>query len=1213
MAFELIELDPRERFAQFFKSFQTSDGEYKYRRRLSQMAITGQKSLLIDFEDLMKFDHELAESLIEKPSRYIEAASHAVGDVMKIINLNYARKVREFRARFRRLPELTPLRKIRAEHLGRLIMIEGILTRASSVKQQLVVGVFECPKCGNIMKVERRESEGRVNPPERCTNPDCKYRGNFTLLIEDSIFMDWQRLTIQEKPEELPPGQLPRSIDAIARGDIVDIARPGDRVIVVGILKPRPEFTPRGRLSTYRPILEINSIDVAEKGLEEIEITPEDEEIIKELAKDPFIHRKIIQSIAPSIFGYEEIKEGIAYLLFGGVPKQLPDGVRIRGDINILLVGDPGTAKSQILQYVARIAPRGIYTSGKGSTAAGLTAAVVRDKLTGDYYLEAGALVLADGGVACVDEIDKMRSEDRVAMHEAMEQQSYHPSFEITLADGAKIKIGELVDKLFEKFQERKIIGINCEILPISDLNIEILTTNFNTIFKTKINRVSRHRAPDKFIKITYSNGREIIVTPEHPVFIFKEGEIKTIRADKLKAGTFVPAVRKIEFKGVDKLNTEVARERKRVKLPQVIRIPAARFLGYFVTEGYAYNVTGNEIGLSNTNQEIISKMKPSIQETFGLKPIDYTDKNRTLRIISKTVYNYMSKNFPEVMKPSKFRRIPQKIFTLQEKERIEFLKAAFEGDGSIESEALAYTTSSRGLAEDYQDLLLTLGIHSRIIKENYTLRNGEQRQRFKVYITGDSLRKFVETIIPEYIMKDDVRKLMERSKGRNRKHDVLPPYTAKMIIVCLKKLGLPYSGYFHRHLKMNHEITIEVINKYLETIKHRIRECENAVRKITNFKELRQKLGYSQSKVAKLIGVTRSSIDYLERGGYNLEKRGKMLERFKKEALKEIEHTKEIVEKIERLKRVRWLRIKRIEILENRNELETRWVYDVTVEPTRNFISHGLILHNTVSIAKAGIVATLNARTAILAAANPALGRFVEQKSIAENVNLPITILSRFDLIFTIKDKPDPRLDEQMSDHILKLHQTRGYVGSPPIPPDLLKKYISYARKNIVPRLTLEAAERIRKFYLEMRSLGRESETATIPITPRQLEALVRMAEARAKMALREEVTVDDAEAAIRLMRYVLERTAIDRETGRIDIDTIMTGKPLSQRERLMKLIDIIREKVKEIGGAVKIEEIVEAAEEAGLDKKFVQIAIDRMLREGLLYEQRPGYIMPT
>ncbi|MCS7386320.1 MAG: Minichromosome maintenance protein MCM [Candidatus Methanomethylicota archaeon] len=689
MVIELIEQDPRERFANFFKSYQTPDGEYKYRKRLSQMAITGQKSLTVDFEDLMQFDHELAELLIEKPTRYLEAASYAVGDVMRIVNLNYAMKVREFKARFRRLPGLTPLRKIRAEHLGKLIMIEGILTRASSVKQQLVKGVFECPKCGTKMQIESKGEGERVSPPDRCSNPDCRSRGPFKLLLEESSFIDWQRLTIQEKPEELPPGQLPRSIDAIARGDIVDVARPGDRVIVVGVLKPRPEYSPRGRLTTYRPILEINSIDVSEKGLEEIEITPEDEEKIKELAKDPFIHQKIIQSIAPSIYGYEEIKEGIAYLLFGGVPKQLPDGVRIRGDINILLVGDPGTAKSQLLQYVARIAPRGIYTSGKGSTAAGLTAAVVRDKVTGDWYLEAGALVLADGGVACIDEIDKMRSEDRVAMHEAMEQQ--------------------------------------------------------------------------------------------------------------------------------------------------------------------------------------------------------------------------------------------------------------------------------------------------------------------------------------------------------------------------------------------------------------------------------------------------------------------------------------------------------------------------------------------TVSIAKAGIVATLNARTAILAAANPALGRFVQQKSVAENVNLPVTILSRFDLIFPIIDRPSPTIDEKMSDHILKLHQTRGYVGAPPIPPDLLKKYISYARKYVVPRLTPEAAERIKKFYIEMRGKGSVGEKESIPITPRQLEALVRMAEARAKMALRDEVTVEDAEAAISLMTYVLERTAYDREAGIIDIDMIMTGKPRSQREKLMKLMDIIREKVREIGGAVSREEIVNAAVEEGLDRKFVETSIDRMLREGLLYEQRPGYIMPT
>jgi len=166
------------------------------------------------------------------------------------------------------------------------------------------------------------------------------------------------------------------------------------------------------------------SIEVSQKVLDEVEITDEDKKKIEDLAKDPWIKQKIISSIAPSIFDHWEIKEAIALALFGGVPRVMPDGTRIRGDIHVLIIGDPGTAKSQILQFAARVAPRSVYTTGKGATAAGLTAAVVREKNSGDYYLEAGALVLADGGIAVIDEIDKMREEDRVAIHEAMEQQT---------------------------------------------------------------------------------------------------------------------------------------------------------------------------------------------------------------------------------------------------------------------------------------------------------------------------------------------------------------------------------------------------------------------------------------------------------------------------------------------------------------------------------------------------------------------------------------------------------------------------------------------------------------------------------------------------------------------------------------------------------------------------------------------------------------------
>src|SRR4030042_4320250 len=186
-------------------------------------------------------------------------------------------------------------------------------------------------------------------------------------------------MRLQERPEDLPPGQLPRSMDARVLEDLSDTARPGDRITVTGIVRAEQEFVGRrGKLRTFNLYMDANHLQISGKEVHVLEISPEEEEKILELSKDPWIHRKLIMSIAPSIYGYDDMKEAILYLLFGGMPKRLPDGITIRGDINILLVGDPGTAKSQLLQYVSRVAPRGLYTSGRGSTAAGLTAAVVR-------------------------------------------------------------------------------------------------------------------------------------------------------------------------------------------------------------------------------------------------------------------------------------------------------------------------------------------------------------------------------------------------------------------------------------------------------------------------------------------------------------------------------------------------------------------------------------------------------------------------------------------------------------------------------------------------------------------------------------------------------------------------------------------------------------------------------------------------------------------
>jgi replicative DNA helicase Mcm len=413
MTEELEAVDPQERFQDFLKT-------ERYRQRISQMALAGTTSLTVDFEDLLAFDQRLAEELLEKPEEYLKHANNAAYAQLQIEDPEYAEKAATVNARIVRLLEAEVLRKLGSRQIGRLVMVEGIVVRSSPVRPMVMQAAFKCKRCGTLNPVN--QTGQYLKAPFACSGPDCGSKGPFEFVQEESTFIDSQDLRVQERPEDLPPGQLPRTLSIkLVGSEIVDIARPGDDVSTVGEVHAlAPTLPGVGKLRTFILHLDANSIEVMGKEPETAQPSPEEEEKILELAKDPWVHRKIVSSIAPSIYGYDHIKEAIMYLLFGGVPKTLPD-ITIRGELNALIVGDPGTAKSQLLQYVARIAPRGLYTSGRGTTAAGLTAAVIREK-GGGMSLEAGALVLADKGICCIDEMDKMRPEDRVAIHEAMEQ-----------------------------------------------------------------------------------------------------------------------------------------------------------------------------------------------------------------------------------------------------------------------------------------------------------------------------------------------------------------------------------------------------------------------------------------------------------------------------------------------------------------------------------------------------------------------------------------------------------------------------------------------------------------------------------------------------------------------------------------------------------------------------------------------------------------------
>ena len=407
-----------EAFTRFIEDCVDDQDRFTYDQAISEMPSKGTNSLLINFTDLYTFDMDLAQSILDDPDGLTPTFVSIIRSKLRTRDPNYAESLSRINVRYRNLPSAIQLRKIGADHIGKLIMVHGIIVRASPVTPLIVRATFRCPVCGELNRVE--QSGQTLVKPQKCIS--CDNRRTYELVPKESVFIDSQHVTIQERPEDLPPGQLPRSVNVELTDDMVDVARPGDRIALTGSISLIQRFGRGGPLRNFDLLFETSFADISGREMELMEISPEDEEAIREISEDPWVHRRLIQSIAPSIYGYEHIKEAILYLLFGGVNKDLPD-FRIRGDINVLLVGDPGIGKSQMLGFTAKAAPRGLMTTGRGSTAAGLTAAVVKEGGTGNFVLEAGALVLADKGICCIDEIDKMRDEDRGAIHPAMEQQ----------------------------------------------------------------------------------------------------------------------------------------------------------------------------------------------------------------------------------------------------------------------------------------------------------------------------------------------------------------------------------------------------------------------------------------------------------------------------------------------------------------------------------------------------------------------------------------------------------------------------------------------------------------------------------------------------------------------------------------------------------------------------------------------------------------------
>jgi len=1124
-----------------------------YKQKIDELLLVypNRKSINVDYQDLEKYDADLADRVIKEPDLLIEAAEESITQM----NLTLAGgNVFEPHVRFFNVPTNEVLiEQIGSKRIGKLVAFRGVVTKRAEMMHKVKLAVYKCELCEEVLRLPVTK---KFVPPKKC--PSCKKLA-LGPLEEDSKYTDIQRAEIQELLERVRGGTPAARMELFMEDDLVNQLVPGENVEIVGILRLRPPLKPRGKQDLiYTRYVEVNHLKSMKRDFEEIELTKEDERRILEFSRNPNIERIVVNSVAPAIYGHDEVKRSMALQLFGGTKgKRMKGGAAIRDDIHLLLIGDPGLAK-------------------------------------------------------CVDE-----------------------NTNIVLADGSISKISDIVE---EVLSQKEIKKVEDGVFAFSNHDILSLGLSCKTE-QTKATVFWKLSSPKSLYKIRTYTGKEITTTPEHPFFVSSNGQVSSIKAADITAGEFIASPRKIAIAGAPQKLPEGIKKNRATKLnlPKTITPEFSRLLGYLIGDGYVRKTTSYEISLTNKDNELITDFK-SILESYLLPTTVKKDKRNGLPAcfaFSVELGSVLEKL--GIVKNSFEKQVPQEICKSEDSVVKEFIKAYFDCEAHVRHDSITIVSASKKLLEQVQILLLRFGIICQLHPTKSRATNAKNHKLttyHRLVLCGNNARKYLSDIGFTSSKKNKRGKLLDKKSNPNL--DVVPNIGTVLNEIRLAlgvsqfKCGVPRSTYQHFE-RGDRNPSRETLGKIVEELK---KHYENNK---TNSKQLAEKISMlltlSKSDIFWDRIVSAEQIPSDSEYVYDLEV--DILHNFIANGL--IAHNTRFVQQAAEIapksiyvsgKTVSGVGLT---VSAEKDELgEGGWTlkagalvlasgglagideFDKIDEEDRAAL-HEVMESQKVSIAKAGIVAQFSAKCAIIAAANPKYGRFDQNKNLAEQFEVPPTLLSRFDLIFPIVDVLDPEKDAKLAQHILETHMgkfTEQDSSVVIVERDFLRKYVAYARRNCSPKLMLIAMEKIRDFYVEMRRMGKD--VGSVTITPRYLEGLVRLAEANAKMRLSPTVEGKDAEVSINLMRYVMRQIMTDKATGVFDVDTVATGKPKSEREKLQKfdvIMDIIREILK-MEDSAEIEKIVKEAETYDVDEASARKIIAELLRKGDIYEKEHGHV---